>query len=138
MKEIRLLIPSIYKKFTKLINSEKVSVFIPQVTENEEYYLDIIYYLNNPTFTEFAEKAKITKPAATQIVRKLMEKNYVKKIQCKKDKRVYYIEINDRIKKCFEKSDIYLNERYKKCLSCLSKDEREDLKNILSKIDKAL
>ena len=138
MKDIGVLIPSIYNKFEKLQNIEKVSVSIPEVTVNEEYYLDILYSLGNPTFTEFAEKAQITKPAASQIVKKLIEKDYVEKIQSQKDKRVYYIKINDTIRKCFEKSDIYLQEKYKKCLSLLSKDEKDHFKNILTKIDKAL
>lgn len=134
MKEIKALIPSIHDKFMKLHNTEKFSSFNPEVTENEGYYLDILYSLGSPTFTEFAEKAQITKPAATQIIKKLMEKGWVEKTQCVEDKRVYYIEINDVVKKHFKESDMYLDEIYKDCLSILKEDEKALLKKILSKI----
>lgn len=138
MKEISILIPSIYNKFEKLQKSEKISAFIPEITVSEEYYLDILYSLKNPTFTEFAQKSQITKPAASQIIKNLIEKKYVEKVQCKKDRRVYYIKINDEVKKHLEECEVYLKEKYEKCLSFLSKDEKRYLVNILFKIDKSL
>lgn len=138
MKEIRGLIPSIYNKFIKLHKAEKNCMLIPEITVNEEYYLEIIYSLGSPTFTEFAEKAEITKPAATQIVKKLIDKGYVEKTQCGKDKRVYYIKTNDIVKKHFQESDMYLDQIYKNCLSRLSEDEKDQLKMILCKIDDSL
>lgn len=138
MKEIRDLIPNIYKKFVTLHNAEKSSTFTSQLTVNEQYYLDILHSLGKPTFTEFAEKAQITKPAATQIVKRLTDKGCVKKTQSEEDKRVYYIEIDGAVKKHFEECDIYLDKIYKNCLSLLSEDEKDNLENILFKIYNSL
>ncbi len=138
MKEISLLIPSIYKKFEELHKSEKFSLFIPDITVNDLYYLDILYSLGSPTFSEFAEKAEITRPAASQIIKKLISKGYVEKTQCEKDKRIYYIKVKHIIEKHFQESDVYLSKIYKNCLSHLSKDEKANLKKILYKIDYSL
>lgn len=135
MKEISKLIPSIYNKFVKINNSEKFSTSIPEVTVNEEYYLEILCSLGKPTFTEFAEKAEITRPAASQIIKKLADKGYVEKVQSKKDKRVYFIKTNNEIKNYFQECDIYLDEIYESCLSLLNKNEKYHFKNILAKIN---
>lgn len=138
MKDIRFLIPSIKSKIKNLHNEKKLNSFFPEINENEEYYLSILYSLQNPTFTEFAEAAEITKPAATQIIKKLVEKGYVEKNQSKEDRRVYFLSLNNTIKNSFEESYLYLDKIYEYCLTILNEDEKYHLKNILFKVNKAL
>lgn len=138
MKEFSSLIPSINNRIKDLHNSGEFSTCTLAVTENEKHYLQILYSLGSPTFTEFAEEAGITKPAATQVIKKLIEKNYVVKNQCKKDRRVYYLEINTQVKKYFEDSSLYLDKIYEYCLSFLNEDEKNHLKKLLSKINDSL
>ncbi len=138
MKEISLLIPSIYKKFEELYKSEKFSLSIPGIGANDLYYLDILYSLGSPRFSDFAEKAEITRPAASQIIKKLLSKGYVEKTQCNKDKRIYYIKVKPVIERHFQESEAYLSQIYQSCLSHLSEDEKVNLKKILYKIDHSL
>ena len=55
------------------------------------HYLEIIAQLDQPTFSELAEKLAVTKPSVTAIVQKLLKLGYVKKVQSQEDLRVYHI-----------------------------------------------
>ncbi len=138
MNEIGEIVSQIYNKIMARHNAGISTVSIPEMTVNEEYYLDILYYLENPTFSEFAEAAEITKPAATQIIKRFISKGYVQKKPSETDKRVYHLEINDTIRQYFAESDRRLDEIYQDALSCLSEDEIGQLKAFLLRIDKHL
>ncbi len=140
MREISQIFFRLYDKVMLLHkNNAKVSsVSIPEMTLNDEYYLDILYCLGEPTFTEFSEAAKITKPAATQIIKRFIEKGYVQKIQLEEDRRVYRLQIGETVKQYFDESYRLLDEIFEKCLSVLDKDEVKQLNHIFSKIDRSL
>ena len=108
------------------------------ISNNEEYYLNIIYSLKKITLSKFAETAKITKPAATQIINKYIDKGYVTKKVSENDKRVCYIELTERIKTHCTETYKKLNKMYKDCLSFLSEEEMLQFNNILLKINENL
>jgi len=108
------------------------------ISNNEEYYLNIIYSLKKITLSKFAEMAKITKPAATQIINKYIDKGYVTKRVSENDKRVCYIELTERIKTHCTETYKKLNKMYKDCLSFLSEEEMLQFNNILLKINENL
>lgn len=108
------------------------------LTEREFQYLDIIYNSDQITLSDFALKSEVSKPGATQIINKFIKSGYVIKTLSTTDKRVYYIELSEEMKVYFKESYKSLNQLYDKCLSTLSKEEIENLNNILLKIDKVL
>ena len=98
MDNLVSLFENIHNKF--MDNFYKSSNFNNEnITNNESRYLNIIFNLKKLTLTKFAEKAKITKPAATQIINKYIDKGYVIKKVSKEDKRVCYIELTEQLKK---------------------------------------
>lgn len=134
MKNFVSLFNNIYNNFMENFykdNTEKEN----NITNSEDQYLDIIYTLKKITLTKFAELAKITKPAATQIINKFINKGYVTKSVCEKDKRVCYIELTEQVKKHFNESYKKLNKMYKERLSFLTEEEMEQLSHILLKIN---
>ena len=106
-----------------------------KISNNENYYLDIIFNLKKITLTKFAEMAKVTKPAATQIINKFIDKGYVTKSISNSDKRVCYIELTENIKKYFNESYQKLNQFYQECMSFLSNEELKEFNTILLKIN---
>ena len=126
----------IYNKF--MDNFYKKNEKKSNITNNEDYYLNIIYSLKKITLTKFAEIAQITKPAATQIINKYIDKGYVTKKVSENDKRVYYIELTEKIKKHCTETYQKLNKMYKDCLSFLSEEEISQFNNILLKINENL
>ena len=117
-----------FDKSNKLKKDKKIS-------NSEENYLGIIFNLKRITLSKFAEQAKITKPAATQIINKYIEKGYVTKNVSEKDKRVCYIELTEKLKKYFNESYKKLNKIYSDCLSNLTEEEMLQLNTLLLKIN---
>ena len=127
------LFNNVHDKFSNIFYKEK-----DKNKKNEDYYLNIIYSLKKITLSKFAEVAKITKPAATQIINKYITKGYVIKKNSEQDRRVCYIELSEQLKKHLQDFNQKLNEFYSDCLSFLSNEELTQLKSILLKIDQNL
>lgn len=108
---------------------------LTNVSKEEKNYLNIIYNLKKTTLTKFAELAEVTKPAATQIVNKFINKGYVTKNTSEDDKRVCYIELTEDIKRYFIECYKKLNKMYNDCLSFLTEEEFEQFNNLLLKIN---
>ena len=125
------LFEDIHKKFMDNYNKKKKN----DITNAENHYLNIIYTIKNITLTKFAEVANVTKPAATQIINKFVQKGYVIKKVSNNDKRVCYIELTEKIKKYLTESYNKLNQMYNDCLSFLSEEEFEQFNNLLLKIN---
>lgn len=68
----------------------------------DDIYLSMIYTLGKPTFSELAESLHLTLPAITIMVRKMIERGYVKKIQNKKDHRVFNLELTEKALQFYE------------------------------------
>lgn len=132
------LFENIHDKFIDNFNKNNSMKSKEKITNNENKYLEIIFNFRKMTLSKFAEKAKITKPAATQIINKYIDKGYVTKSVSEKDKRVCYIELTEQLKKYFDESYNKLNKFYKECLDFLTEDEVKQLNSLLLKIDNNL
>jgi len=132
------LFEDIHEKFMDNFNKINKLKSEKNISNSEENYLNIIFNLKKITLSKFAEQAKITKPAATQIINKYIDKGYVTKKVSNDDKRVCYIELTENLKKYFEDSYKKLNKFYNDCLDFLTEDEFEQLNSLLLKIDNNL
>lgn len=132
------LFENIHDKFIDNFNKNNSMKSKEKITNNENRYLEIIFNFRKMTLSKFAEKAKITKPAATQIINKYIDKGYVTKKVSEKDKRVCYIELTEQLKKYFDESYNKLNKFYKECLDFLTEEEVKQLNSLLLKIDNNL
>lgn len=132
------LFENIHNKFIDNFNKNNKLNNENNITNSENHYLGIIFDLKKLTLSKFAEKAKITRSAATQIINKYIDKGYVIKKVSENDKRVCYIELTEQLKRYFNESYNKLNSFYNECLNFLTKDEFEQLNNILLKIDNNL
>jgi len=123
----------------KIIDSFNKNISkIESVTKDEKKYLNIIYNLKKTTLTKFAELAEVSKPAATQIVNKFIDRGLVTKTVSLEDRRICYIELTEQIKKHFVENYKKLNKMCKECLSFLSEEEFEQFSNLLLKINENL
>jgi DNA-binding MarR family transcriptional regulator len=106
---------------------------LPDMTFKQFVYLDIIVKMNNPTYGELARKFKVTKPAVTAIVNKLIDLEYLKRVQSHEDRRVYHIVISDKAEKMLEIEYNAATEYVKHMESCLTKEELEQYITIAEK-----
>lgn len=129
----------IYDKFmTKYYEENHLLVAQYNLSARDEYYLDLIYTMSEPTASKFAKKAQISKPAATQIMTKFIELGYVIKTPSKEDKRVSDLRLSSEMKAYFAASYQLMAELYDQSLTFLTDIEKQQLDQILRKIDRNL
>ncbi|MCH4168632.1 MAG: MarR family transcriptional regulator [Streptococcaceae bacterium] len=129
----------IYDKFmTKYYEENHQLAAQHSLSARDEYYLDLIYTMPEPTSSKFAQKAQISKAAATQIMTKFIELGYVIKTPSKEDKRVIDLRLSSEMKAYFAASYQLMAELYDQSLTFLTDIEKRQLDQILRKIDRNL
>jgi len=66
------------------------------LTLTQLHYLETINTLLNPNLTELAASLKLTKPTVTVAIDKLIDKNYVLKVQSDEDRRSAHLHLTDK------------------------------------------
>lgn len=124
----------IHKKYKNHIEKIMTKQEFSRFSINHMYYLEYIYTLNNPTFSQLAQALNVSKPSVTAMIKKLTDKGYVKKMNSEQDKREFHIYLTDRGKEILNvELEVYKNftdriSRY------LSEDEIELFSKLVSKI----
>lgn len=135
---------SIGKQFSELYdkaliryqNSPLRSKDFPNLSANEEHYIEILYSLERATLTDFAEKADISKPAATRIIQRFLSMGYLTKLPSQTDRRVSYLELTPNLKEhCFKNFQL-ADTIFRDMLSVLTKEEQENLSYLINKVNK--
>ena len=104
----------------------------------EVYCVETIYALGSPTINEFANYLRISSPNATYKVNSLVRKGYIRKIQSRRDKREYYLEVTDRFYKYWNLNERYLDIVDERLRGSLTDEEYEFFSRILTKISREL
>ncbi|WP_394455679.1 MarR family winged helix-turn-helix transcriptional regulator [Leuconostoc suionicum] len=139
MKPISLIFSELYDKvLLQYQQKSDSSEYFPNMSANDEYYIDLLYTLENPTVTSFAEKAKISKPAATRIVHRFVAEKYLVKRPSKVDKRTSYLELSQEIKENCEKNHQLFDQVFLDSISVLSPEEQKVLHKIMFKINEKI
>lgn len=79
-----------------------------ELTMQEAFSLDIIYMLNNPTILEYATYMGISQPNATYKINQMIEKGYLTKEVCQKDKRAYRLKVTQKFLDCYRDNDRFI------------------------------
>lgn len=107
---------------------------LPEVTFRQNYYLDVISRMEQPTCSELAEKFRVSRPAVTAIVNKLIDMGYLKKVQCNDDRRVFYIMLSERGERLMESNNAVAREWAQHIESTLSPAELQKYAEFLEKV----
>lgn len=94
-----------YKSLFEKIQSRDTSL-----TTVETYCIEIIYAMNNPTISEFADFIQISSPNAAYKINSLIKKGYLKKVQSENDKREYHLYVTDKYMDYYNLSTNYVTE----------------------------
>ncbi|OBQ51568.1 MarR family winged helix-turn-helix transcriptional regulator [Halodesulfovibrio spirochaetisodalis] len=140
MDELKNSIERIYEKYIAKCLQHKAESFsgLSEISVTDSHYLEILYYLDDPTFSQFADAANVSKPAATQIIKKFIAKGYLSKVQSQTDKRVYRLQLHDGYKQYFAEISRVEAELFKSVVSALTEDEITFLTKTLHKIESKL
>ncbi len=108
------------------------------LTTVETFCIEIIYALDHPTVSEFADYIKISSPNAAYKVNCLIRKGYLRKVQDQKDKRKYYLEVTEKYMDYYNISTSYMETVMKRVEKHFSEEELELLNRMLEDVQSEL
>lgn len=94
--------------------------------------LEIIYHLQQPTYSELSAFMHISQPNLTYRINNLIQKGYVESTTDEKDKRRHYLTVTGKFLDFYENDNEYLNQLSWKLLEQLSPTENQVLEKILN------
>lgn len=107
---------------------------LPEMTFKQFVYLDAIIKMNNPTYGDLAKKFRVTKPAVTATVNKLINLGYLERVQSNEDRRVFHIIISSKGNRMLALEDSVATDYTKHIEQCLTIHEAEQYIAIAEKI----
>ena len=125
---------------TELVNSYRKAYRgtivneLPEMTFRQFVYLDAIVKMDYPTYGEVAEKFKVTKPAVTAIVNRLIGLGYLKRVQSQEDRRIYHLLPSAEGEKILTIESAAMAEYAMDMEACLTGPEQEQFVCIVKKI----
>lgn len=116
-----------------LSNEEK-----KQFNITDYYYLTTIYNMDNPNLGEVAEKLKLTKPAISALVKRMIKNELIEKIQSNEDGRIYYLKVTEKGRKIIE-GDNALYIKFANLIGGITSEEQlKELDSLLGEVVKLL
>ncbi len=108
------------------------------LTTVETFCMEIIYNMNRPSISEFAEFASLSSANAAEKINNLMNKGYLKKIRSEEDRRKYYLEPTQKYLDYYGIYTEYIDRVMKRAEESFDKDEIDVFYRMLNRIDSEL
>jgi len=102
-----------------------------ELTMQEAFSLDIIYMLGEPTILEYANYMGISQPNATYKINQMIDKGYLTKEVCQKDKRAYRLKVTKKFLACYRDNDRYIQKVLGDIENIFNQEEVELLEKML-------
>ena len=126
---VTLLIHKSEQMEEELMNHSDLNSITPKQLE----VIDLIFLLHNPTITELSRRLKITKPSATVLIDRLVEKKLVERIKSDQDRRSAHLHLTSDGEKIADLHRDLHTSFAKKIMKRLSNQEIISLVDILEK-----
>lgn len=115
---------SLYRKYSA--NCED----IVNISYSEYFYVEALNILEDATYSDLAQYLNLSKPSVTNMVKKLIAKGLIYKIQSEKDRRKSYLYLTDKGKLLLEQDYNVVNEFTQEIKDSLTEDELEKYKEL--------
>jgi len=106
------------------------------LTVTQMHYLEMISELENPNLTELALAMKLTKPTVTVLVDKLIDKEFIYKVQSDADRRSTHLHLTERGKLINQMHDYAHRRMVEEMERKINTEEAIQLSDLLEKIIK--
>lgn len=93
-----------------------------------------LYRNSGITQEELTDIVKLDKATTARAIKKLEEEGYVSRVKKENDKRAYRLELTEKAENIKEEVYSIMDQWENKVRSCLTKEETEELINLLSKL----
>lgn len=132
--EISKLFEKMDRYYQKNLKEHEFSEEYSDITYNIFLYLRKINSLDNPTISKLAKAMEVSKPSASNMVYKIVEKGLLKTKASSQDGRVCLLELTDKGKKVVEIENWADRRFFEKIQEILDEEELEVLERIFEKI----
>ena len=107
---------------------------LQELTLTQMHYLEVMNSLQNPNITELASALQLTKPTVTVALDKLIEKEYLVKVQSDADRRTSHLHLTERGRSINNMHE-YAHRRFAELMTeNLEEDELQQLLLLLEKV----
>ena len=107
---------------------------VSELTLKQIEYLKKFDEYKHVTISQLAESLKLSKPSITEMVKKFIKLDCVRKEQCSHDARIYYLYLTEKGKGIARLEQIADEEFIKRVEDCLCKEDISLLIELLSKV----
>lgn len=132
---IGFLINNVSKNLKYVLNRQTED---KNITASQYSVLKYLEY-NNPDYQKnIAEHLNADRPTITEIIKKLENKKFIKKIKDEKDKRYFKISLEEKGEKIISDIDKISDDLIEEVLKNFTTHEKEIFRNLLKKADENL
>ena len=131
----------VYTKFKMYFFREVFGEFRDRetgLTTVETFCMEVIFAMDRPTINEFSNYIRISQPNAAYKVNNLVRKGYLRKVQSKKDKREYFLEVTQKYLDYQDISNNFMHLVEKRMQERLSEEQLANLAETLEIISQEL
>ena len=122
-----------YKNIFKNFEDREASL-----TSSETISVEVIYALNRPTVSEYANFLNISHPNAAYKISSLVRKGYIEKIRSENDRREFHLEVTDKFHVYNDLKNSYIVKVMERIHERFSEEDVKKLEEILRTISSEL
>ncbi|MFZ4463755.1 MAG: MarR family winged helix-turn-helix transcriptional regulator [Bacteroidales bacterium] len=134
MKNLVEVVSKLSNLFGKSEEAAKEQFQLLSLTHTQMHYLETINFLQNPSITELARTLKLSKPTVKVSVDKLIERDFLYKIQSDEDRRSAHLHLTEKGKLINQMHDYYHKQIAESFTRKLNKEELQILVGLLEKV----
>ena len=135
MEKLVKTIASMSRKIVLMEESAKEQFNFKELTLTQMHYLETINQLRNPNLTELSSEMNLTKPTVKVAIDKLIEKDFICRVQSDDDRRSAHLHLTEKGKLINQMHD-YAHRRLAELMikNLESRTEQDQLVILLDKI----
>jgi len=134
MKDVIETIARLSRQIVRMEDSAREQFNFKELTLTQMHYLETIRQLGNPNLTELARVMGLSKPTVTVAIDKLLEKEYVIKVQSDEDRRSTHLHLTEKGKLINQMHDYAHHRMAERLTRALTAEELKLLVTLLDKV----
>jgi len=134
MKKMIDIVARLSSMLAQTEESAKEKFDLTGLTLTQLNYLETINLLDNPNLTELALTLKLSKPTVKVAIDKLVERDYVFRVQSDEDRRSAHLHLTERGKQINQIHELAHKSIANSICQKLTKEEQQQLIELLNKV----
>lgn len=134
MNKLVEIIAKLSREIGQMEEAAKEQFNFKELTLTQMNYMETINQLHNPNLTELAIEMNLTKPTVKVAIDKLIEKDYIYRVQSDEDRRSAHLHLTEKGKLINQMHDYAHKRMAELMIKKLGDTERQHLESLLEKV----